>query len=369
MGRQGDGGALVLACDFAARHPGNFLPSQFAIARAAHERLGLRTVFVLPERARRRYWVAQIPEAGFRCEFLPAASRARPSALLSIARRAGARIVHAHYTWFDLDALYAGRRTGAAVVWHVRSGLFRPPRLKQRLSDVVKGRVLARGCAAVIAVSDHIASELRERGFPADRILTIPNALVLDRFADPRAARAETRRRLEVPDDRTLVLAFGWPPVEKGADVIAAAAARTTAATTVLVGEQEPLQRFLGGPVDGLRVLGVVDDVASLYGAADIFVSASRQEAFSFAIGEAMACGLAVVGSDIPGTAHYWDAPGFRRYPAGDAGALAQRVAELSDAGLRAQLGAGNRRWAFEHLGIERHVDAVIACYRRLLEP
>jgi hypothetical protein len=50
MNPSGDAGRLILACEFAARHPGTFLPSQFAIAQAARARIGLETVFVFPER-------------------------------------------------------------------------------------------------------------------------------------------------------------------------------------------------------------------------------------------------------------------------------------------------------------------------------
>jgi glycosyltransferase involved in cell wall biosynthesis len=372
-----DAGGLVMVCEFAARHPGNFLASQFAVARAARERLGLRTVFVLPDRARRRYWVPQIQEAGFECEFVPATVRHRPSALLRIARRARARIVHSHFTWLDLESLYAGRRTGAAVIWHVHNGLEGYP-VKQRLTDLVKAKVLARACDKLIAVSDYVGRDLLRRGFPRDKVSVVVNALSLNRFEHPREGRTELRARLALERDAFVVLAFAWPPRRKGADVLVEAVARmprldrNAPVRLVLVADQGPLEQFVqdsfGRLPEWLCTIPPVDDVASLFGAADVFVSAAREEGFSYAVGEAMACGLPVVASDIPGTAYFWAAPGFVRYGAGDPGALARCLDQMASSSGRAALGEGNRRWAHEHLGLDGYVAKMIDCYRPLLD-
>jgi glycosyltransferase involved in cell wall biosynthesis len=373
-GRSSSAGALVLACDFAARHPGNFLPSQYEVARAAREGLGLDTVFVLPERARRRPWVSQIGERGFALEYLPREARRRPAALLDVARRHRARIVHAHYVWFDLDALYAGRRTGGAVIWHLRNGLFGYP-LRQRASDLLKVRIAGRGCDLVIAVSDQVARDALRRGFRPDRVATVENALVLDRFADPRRRRHQLRAELGVDEATPVVTSFCWPPERKGADVVLRAVGelrrRGTDAHLVMVGEPEPLREFVhrhvGGEPPWVSILPVMEDVAALLGASDVFVSAALEEGYSFAIGEALACGVPVLSSDIPGTAHFWEAPGLRLHAAGDVSSLTARLAELLAAPDRQELGRRNRRWALDHLAIDRFVDETIACYERAL--
>jgi glycosyltransferase involved in cell wall biosynthesis len=367
--------SILLVADFAARQPGSFLPAKLAVARAVRNRLGLEAIFVLPARARRRHWTSLITDSNFPLHFLPREARRRPRALLMIARDADAGIIHADFTWLDLESLYAGRRSGAAVVWHVHNGLLDYP-LPQRLSDVVKARVLARACNGIVAVSEQVGRDLRRRGFPADKVIVIKNAVELARFRDPFARRHETRRQLALAESAFVILSFCWPPARKGADVLVEALSRLEVdrnepLAAVLVGEPDPLERFLrerfGSLPECLLIIPPVDDVVQLFGAADVFVSAAREEGFPYAVAEAMACGLPVVGSDIPGTSDFWPAPQFFSYPVGSPGALAERLAELRAAGHRLESGAANRRWAFDHLGIDRYVDETVDLYRRLL--
>ena len=135
---------------------------------------------------------------------------------------------------------------------------------------------------------------------------------------------------------------------------------------------QEKLLHFLhthvgSGLPDWLEVRAPVEDVAALLGSADVFVSASREDAFSYAIGEAMAAGLPVVSSDIPGPAHYFEAGGVFTYPVEDANDLARLLGSLGDSEQRNELGRKNRDFVRTHLGIERHVEGIIALYERLL--
>lgn len=364
----------MLVCNFAALYSGNFLPAQLCVGRAIRERLALDCWFVFPERASSRAWLADISEAGFRYVFLPATPRHRPQALLSYARLARARVLHSHFTRFDLECLYAGRRTGAAVAWHVHNGLFGYP-ARQRLSDVVKARALGRGCDRVIACSAPVERDLIRRGFPRSRVEVVANALVLDRLGKPAVDRATARDRLGIEDGVIAAVSFCGQPRRKGADVIARALIRLHGEAPgrvrgVVVGDAA-LRSFLadrlGGLPPSLLVIPPVDDVPSLFAAADVFVSAAREEGYSFAVGEAMACALPVVGSDIAGTSHYWEAPGFLRYPVEDSEALAGRLQELMTPSCRELLGAQNHSWAFGHLGIEPHVDAMIDLYQRLL--
>jgi glycosyltransferase involved in cell wall biosynthesis len=308
-------------------------------------------------------------------QFLPHDVWLRPGSLLKIARDANARLVHSHFTWLDVESLYAGRRIGVPVIWQVDNGLLDYP-LAHRLQDLVKARLLGRACDAVVAVSDHVANDLRRRGFPSRKLVVLQNALDLEQFRDPVVHRDESRRHLGVAEDAFVVVSFCWPPFTKGADVLLRAVARLAdevrdrPLAVVAVGEKPQLEQFVrernGTMPRWLSIVPPVEDVTDVFGAADAFVSASRVEGFSYAVAEAMACGLPIVGSDIPGTSHFWPAPCFLSYPVEDADALAACLRAVIAHGGREQ-GAANRRWAFEHLQLGRLVDETIELYERLL--
>lgn len=363
--------AIVLACDFAAYQPGNFLPTQFMIGDQVRKRLGLDCIFVLPERAAARPWLRDIADAGFHYQLVAASPGRRVPSLLRYARDWRVRLFHSHFTRFDLDCLYVGRRSGAAVVWHLHNGLFGYP-LKQRLTDMVKARVLGRACDAIVACSEAVRRDALRRGFPSARLVTIPNALVLDRFVRP--CRRRMRAELGVDDETFVILSFVWPPERKGLDVLIEALSRLNETgarfTAWLVGPAElenQLVERLGQLPEWLTTMQPVADVAALFSSSDVFVSASREEGFPYAVGEAMASSLPVIGSDIPGTSHFWPAPAFLRYPTSDAPALRHRLEEVMTWPDRQSAGMSNRKWAFAHLDITSHVESTIELYERML--
>jgi glycosyltransferase involved in cell wall biosynthesis len=123
------------------------------------------------------------------------------------------------------------------------------------------------------------------------------------------------------------------------------------------------------GLTDRLRLLGWRDDVADLYCAADLFVFASHREGLPVSPIEAMASGLPVLLSDIPGcTEEVEDGVSGLLFACGDAAALADQLTRLlTDAGLRRRLGEEARARAamFDR---ERVLDVQVELYRSLAE-
>jgi len=81
---------------------------------------------------------------------------------------------------------------------------------------------------------------------------------------------------------------------------------------------------------DRIRFLGGVDDVSGLLGSVDLFVYSSKSEGLPNAVVEAMAAGLPVVGSDIPGIREALGSTGttFLAMP-GDSAGLARKILQL----------------------------------------
>jgi glycosyltransferase involved in cell wall biosynthesis len=359
--------SVLEVADYHGPYPGNFIPSLIAVGDAVRERLGFAYHCAFPREMEDRPWVRMLTDAGVGVSFLESGAglRDRVAAMEELMRRTDARVVRTHFTRWDVEAGIAGRRRRVPVLWNIHTGNLEYG-WRGHLRDLVKARTLGRLlCRTVICISDEIAADARRRGFPAGRIALVRNGIDVSRFdalPEPGAAKAA----LGVGADRDVVLLLGWTPQRKGVDVLVRAVAEPeplAGVALVVVGGAETRAALPTELPGWLHLVAPVEDAAQLYAAADLFVSASREEAFSYAIGEAMAACLPVVSSDIPGPAAYFEAPGLRRYPVEDAAALRAAVAAVLADPDRAALGERNRAFVSERLGLDRHVDATLAAF------
>lgn len=363
---------VLEVCSYHGPYPGAFIPTIIAVGEGVREHLGLEYHCVFPSVMRHRPWVHSLEEAGIGITFLD--SRSRTGSLRQLAHVAHSRraaLIRSHFSRWDVEAGLTARRAGAASVWHVHSGRFaRELTPVLRLRDGVKVRVLGRLCDRVITVSDELHRVAAARGFPERKIQTVPNGIDVRRF-EHLPGRAEARAGLGLGAAAPVVVGFAWSPHTKGADVLVAAA-RPLAASgkliLLLVGEEETLAPIIGSPPPAwVRIVEPRDDVETLYAAADVFVSASREEGFPYAIGEAMAAGLPVVSSDIPGPSAYFSAPGISTFPSEDAAALEAALRTVIDLNDREGLGAGNRAFVRDTLSLPAHVDRILTVFEELV--
>lgn len=166
----------------------------------------------------------------------------------------------------------------------------------------------ARRADRVVTVSEASRREIVERlGIPAERVVAIPNGIAP---APAPIGREAARARLGLPADASIALAVATdlPHKNHGALIDGLAA---------LPPARRPLLLIAGHGTDGgalaqrAREQGVADAVRSLgavsaerlellYGAADLYVTATLHEGFGLPLLEAMARGLPVACSDLP---------------------------------------------------------------------
>lgn len=356
---------------------GNFMSSELAFARAAQARFGLGTHFVLGDGAEEQGWLEDIEAQGGTWSVLPPKISRWHSHIKRVVGEYDPALLHTHFTAADLQSASIASRAGVPCVWHIRTG-FTGHSLQQRAKDLVKWRLVAqRRVARIVAVSTWLGELVCRRGAPRDRVEVLPNPVMLDRFARL-PDRAQARERFGLDPHADVVLALGWWPEVKGVDVflrsMEAIAAQHPSTNALLVGNEqmdEYLAKHLPNRPAWLHTSPFVEDAAWLFAAADTFVSASRHEGQSSAIGEAIACGLPVVMSDIAGTAWWGNAPNVLTFPSEDAPALAARLEQLfaRSPGARAASSAKNRDWAHAHLGHETWCERLCEIYGELLEP
>jgi len=238
-------------------------------------------------------------------------------------------------------------------------------------------RALARRARAVVVNSEGVRDFYVAHGTPAERVRLIPNAVELP--PPPCDTRGHLLAELQLPENSRLIGLVGrlWPQ-KRVEDAIWAADLLKVIRDDVhlLIIGDGPLRERLITFRDQVRIadrvhfLGQRSDVPRLLPHFDLLLSTSGYEGQSNAILEAMAAGVPVVATDIPGTRELvvpgetgfltavGDRAGFARH--------AERI--LNDAELAARLGAAARRRVEQEFGLPRMIQRHVELYRELLE-
>lgn len=300
---------LIHLAGYASPYAGAFIP-MVREAMSQGKQRGWDTLAVFPEAARARPWIAELERDGVALLFAPEGSRRRIAQWLAglLGTRIEPTILHSQFTQYDIGSVVAAKRSGgAAVLWHEQTALSRSPLVVAR--NIGKYGVPGRLVDGILCVNPEIAEDARRRGAPAKRTEYFPNAIDTGRF-NPASEeeRARTRAALGLPRDQVVLLHFGWDWRRKGGDLFleAAAALRkagvdAVAATVRGDGPARADMRRLALGEPAVRILEPVDDVRTLFAAADVFVSPSRAEGMTFAVIESLASGVPVVASDVSG--------------------------------------------------------------------
>jgi glycosyltransferase involved in cell wall biosynthesis len=326
--------SVIHVADFGASYAGNFIASLKALGQECQRR-GRRSVLVLPPGERDYAWCQALMAAGQAIHFVPPRPTvAAAKALAAIAVEESAEILHCHFTAYDTAAWIAQKRLRLAgrrlaVVWHVHSEIPPAQNLIRRVKNFVKHACLGRS-TRIIAVSEHLREQAVAAGCPPARVGTILNGIDVDWATHAARSKTQIACELAIAPGHLLVLMIGWDPLRKGVDTALSAVndliAEGFPIVLGIVGK-ERLSTYLSEhtantPCPWIRQITPTDDIASLYQAAAVFLSPSRNEGFTYAACEAMANGTPVVLADIPPVAWAHDCPGTVFCQAGDANSL-----------------------------------------------
>jgi len=219
----------------------------------------------------------------------------------------------------------------------------------------------------LIANSDAIAQIFRRRsGLAPDKIRVFPNGIDIERFKEGEGA--SFRERIGVSESDTLIGAAGRLVTQKGFDTLVKAlgslledGAELKACIAGDGPERERLEALAqeAGVSDRLIFPGHVDDMPSFLAGLDLFVFPSRMEGRSNALAEAMAAGLPVIATDIPGNdeliAH--EKSGIL-VPPEDPDAYAQAIKRLlEDRELAERLGRAAREYVETNMDVDKILD------------
>ncbi|MBN1460295.1 MAG: glycosyltransferase [Armatimonadetes bacterium] len=288
----------------------------------------------------------------------------RPAVVLPYANHAN---VYCGLTW---------RCSGARIcMWSQHdTGLHRLPTLYERRAAGSVSRFVAVSRAAGRFLIDQL-------GISPQQLSIIPNAVQL---AAPVASRHEWRQRLGIAQDGLVVIMVSNMTPSKDHSTLLQAwrvvhhtlASLDKEALLLLAGRscgdsQERLTKLCRalGISEHVRFLGFEDDVSGLLKASDVAVHSSNTEGFCVAILEAMAAGLPVVGTDIPGVREVLG-PENRSWmcPPNSPGRFAQLVLAFCENGnLRDRVGAANLSRAESQFSVDRMCERTSSLFASAL--
>ena len=308
-------------------------------------------------------FVACPPERPFRERFaeLLGAERVFPiphrqvsmSALMrlrGLIRQAGIEIVHSHGRGAGFYSRPLAGLTGVKCV-HTFHYLNPSSRLR-----AIEERVMAWGANAVVAVSRSEAEYVRRaRVVGGDKLHLILNGVEVSE---------------SVPASLPVRKIVGIMRLELDkSPAIFAEVCRSLSGSGLsfrVVGSGSLLQRLRAS--DPEIFAGAVDEPRQYLTPDSVYLATSQGEGLSLAMLDAMACGIPVVASNVPGNADLIrDGENGLLYPWGDAKLAAELILRImGDDDLRRRLSAGAWRSVSQDYRVEAMVEQVLALYRRI---
>jgi glycosyltransferase involved in cell wall biosynthesis len=280
----------------------------------------------------------------------------------------------------NLMATFArlGARRGVPVLWNIRQTVYDLSQERRVTAMVIRvGALLSRHPAAIIYNSITSAEQHEALGYRRDKRVILPNGFDCEKFRPDQEARHSFRRELGLPLDSLLVGVIArYHPMKDHAGFLSAAAqlARSYPAIRFVlagagVSKEEPalLNAIRREGLEGqVFLLGERKDTARINAALDIACSASAWgEGFSNSIGEAMACGVPCVVTDIGDSASLVGKTGISVPPNRPEG-FAKAIQELVEAGpgRRAEMGIAARQRIETEFSLPSVVDRYEELYR-----
>jgi glycosyltransferase involved in cell wall biosynthesis len=279
------------------------------------------------------------------------------------------------HTWMFAANTYGFAAARACGVKNVVIGQRCVDPWKSRL-QLTLDRALAKRCRAVVVNSEGVRDFYVRNGTPAEYVQVIPNGVAIPN--PPQTTRSQLLAELELPAGSRLIGLVGrlWPQKRVKDAIWAADLLKVIRDDThlLIIGDgpqRNRLRRFRDQVRirDHVHFLGERGDVPRLLPHFDVLWSTSAYEGQSNVILEAMAAGIPVVATDIPGTRELV-VPGSTGYlyDVGDRAALARNTERLlNDPALAGCLSNAARDRVGSEFSIAKMIERHAKLYRELL--
>lgn len=368
---------IMIAADYTAPKSGNFIASIIALGRRLRN-AGEYVLFVFPEEKK---WIQWLIEEKFDVETLNRTNALvggtvdnRFDILKKIIKKYDIELIHSHFGLFHHELVFQRDKLGdIKILIHDHMGFGLSPNMTIQYLELMAYSVLYRlkhiNVIAVMEKKKNAYVFLKNKWF-------VPNGLSLERYIEHPMTREECRNKLGLKGNEKCVFLLGWDLKRKGLDIALKAVQKcremddTICFGIIGVGmdPSDEVKAFIiretgMDPSESwIHFFDSYEDMFAVHRAVDVYLSASRKEAFSYGLLESISQNTPVVVSDIPGTkwAEIYDNSYF--YPVEDVEACAKAIMAALNTGRKVT----NSIDIVDKYGIERWCDRIIQIYRSL---
>lgn len=328
----------------------------------------------------RREWIRWFREEKFNVEILNKSSKEGVSEdnqlhmLLKLIKKYQINLIHSHFGLFHHVLVFHRKKLGNLKIIihdHMDFELF-PNMIIQYFNLAVYSFLYQMKNINVIAVMEKKKNAyifMKNKRF-------VPNGLSMERYIDRSMNREECRKELELKNSDKCVLLLGWDLKRKGLDIALKAIqkCRETGDNICLgiigVGPnptdavREFITRETGiDPNESwIRFFDSYEDMFAVHRAVDVYLSASRKEAFSYGLLESISQDTPVVVSNISGTRWAEMYSNCFFYSVEDVNACADAIVKALSSGRKET----NSAEIVARYGIAQWCDKVIKIYRTI---
>ena len=313
---------ILIAADYTTPASGNFIGSLVDLGRVL-KKDSHKLFFIFPESPNtlsENSWVRWLKDEGFKVYLTKHKTGEEARTFLQqIIDKNNIDILHLHFGMFHRIILNNAKSLGVKIFVHDHME-FNP---KESLVKQIIYCTLTSLKYRMNKISIVCVNERKCKSYLFAKRFFVPNGISFSRNVATFATREEMRNRLGLKDNQKLCLFLGWHLHTKGMDIAFKAVEKLSKSNPDMVlgvvghsgnpsdERLNSIKEFTGvDPRNSfIKFLDSTDDIFAYHKAADVYLSASRTEAFPYSVLEAISQNTPLVVSDIPATvwSHSYD--------------------------------------------------------------